>query len=80
MFTFLLYATAGKKSRYKIIIFLTLLLIALIIGRVVAGYFARAVPFLGALTAPLTAICVIAGVLLGIFIAIEIYNNVKGKK
>ena len=62
------------------ITFLTLLLIALIIGRVAAGYFAPAVPFLGALVLPLTVICVIVGVILTLFIGIEIYNNVRGKK
>ena len=62
------------------IVFLTLLLIVLIIGRVAAGFFAHAVPFLAALTLPLTVICVIVGVILTLFIGIEIYNNVRGKK
>lgn len=62
------------------IIFLIILLIALIIGRVAAEYFSTALPFLGALGTTLTVICVIVGLLLCLFIGIEIYNNVKGKK
>lgn len=62
------------------ITFLTLLLIALIIGRIAAGYFAHVVPFLGALTFPLTVICIIIGILLMLFVGIKIYNDIRSKK
>lgn len=62
------------------IIFLTLLLIALIVGRVVIGYFADAVPFLGSLCLPVTLICVGVGVWWLIMVGIEIYSKLKGKK
>ena len=62
------------------IIFLTLLEITLIIGRIIAGYYAEAVPFLGSLCLPLTLICVGVGVFWFVFVCIEIYNKLKGKK
>lgn len=62
------------------IIFLIILLIILIIGRVAAGYFAGSMPFLGALVIPLSVICAGIGVFLAIFLGIEIFNNVRGKK
>ena len=62
------------------IVFLTLLLIVLIIGRVAAGFFAHAVPFLGAIATPLIVICVIVGLILAVFVGIEIYTEIRGKK
>lgn len=61
-------------------IFLTVLFIVLIIGSIVVGYFAEAVPFLGTLSIPLIIITVIIGIVWAVFVGIEIYNKLKGKK
>lgn len=62
------------------IIALLILFIMLFIGSFVVQYFARSVPFLGAIATPLIVICVIVGLILAVFVGIKIYNDVRGKK
>ena len=62
------------------IIALLILFIVLFIGSFIVQYFAHVVPFLGAIATPLIIICVIVGLILAVFVGIEIYNNVRGKK
>lgn len=61
------------------IVFLIILFIVLVAGCGVTSYYAHAVPVLGVLLKPLIAVCVCVGVVMLIFIAIEIYNEVKKK-
>ncbi len=62
------------------IIALLILFIVLFFGSFTANYFAKSVPFLGALATPLIIVCVIVGLILAAFIGIKIYNNIRGKK
>lgn len=62
------------------IIFLTILEIILIVGCVLVGYFADAVPVLTALQLPLTIICSVIGVFWLIDVIIKITNDIKGKR
>lgn len=62
------------------IIFLTFLFIALLVGSIATGYFASSVPFLGALKVPCAILCAVAGVVWALFISIRIYNDIRGKK
>lgn len=52
----------------------------LFISCFITRYFAHAVPFLGAIATPLIIICVVVGVILAVFVSIEIYTKLRGKK
>lgn len=60
-------------------VFLIFLFIGLLIFRIAAGFYIEKVPFFAALTTPLTWLCVGAGVLMVIFIAIKIYKELRHK-
>ena len=61
------------------IIFLTLLLIALIIGYTACRFYSDAVPFLAALTTPLLIALIIAAFALAVIAGIKIYKEFKKK-
>lgn len=56
-----------------------ILFVAFLGGRVAAGFFADKIPFLAALITPLTWLCVGSGIIMGIFIAISIYKEIRRK-
>ncbi|MDE7439923.1 MAG: hypothetical protein K2N23_05415 [Clostridia bacterium] len=62
------------------IIFFTLLLICLIVACTVTSFYAAALPILGKIYIALLIACIVAGIVWVIFLAIKIYNELKGKK
>lgn len=61
------------------LVILLILFIVLIVGCGVVAYYAPAVPVLAEVLKGLIGACVVVGVVLVLFIAIEIYNEVKKK-
>ena len=59
------------------IIFLIVFFALLVAGCATMSYYAPVVPLLGVLLKPLIIVCVVVGVVLVIFVVIEIYNKVK---
>lgn len=64
----------------KLIIFFTVLFIIALGGRIAAGYFAAAVPFLGQLTKALTGLAIGCGVIAIVFVLVTIIKAFKGDK
>lgn len=61
-------------------VFLIISFIMSLLARVLLGAFADKVSFFAALLTPLTCITVFLGVIMAVFIGIEIYNKITGKK
>ena len=59
--------------------FFTIIVLALIAACIITGFYAETVPVLAQLQTPLIAVTVVFGIVLGAFIAIEIYKDMNRK-
>lgn len=59
--------------------FFSIIVILLVGARILFGSLSDAAPVFAALCAPLTVLCVVFSVILAIFIALEIMNNIRHK-
>lgn len=64
----------------KLIVFFTVFFFAFLFARLIFGYYVDTVPVFEVLLTPLTWLCVICGVLAGVFILIKVIKEFKFKK
>lgn len=58
-------------------IFMIILFIVLAVGRIAAGFYAKSVPFLDAISPLLTCLCIIAGIVAAVLIGIKIFKEIR---
>ena len=68
------------KKSISFTIFLIILFVVLLAGRIAAGYYAATLPFLGTLAKALSWVCAIVGVAALAFVVVIFIKTIKGDK
>lgn len=68
------------KKSIDFTIFLIIAFVVLLAGRIAAGFYAGAVPFLGTLATALTWVCVVVGIVAFAFVVVIFIKTIKGDK